>query len=103
MLPFLWLLRVELGRRDGPFAHDLHDDFFVLRHVVVVAEGGLVDEAARLHRRHLLGIVGVALRSERHPPRAFDYRDVARLVVIVRVAPLARSEAVPRDIDPWLL
>ena len=47
----------------------------------------LEDEAALLHRRHLVRVVDIALGSERDPPRAFDHRDVAGLIVIMRTSP----------------
>ena len=64
-----------------------------------MAERGLEDKAALLHRRHLVGIVDVGFGSERHPPGAFDHGDVPSLVVKVRMAAASRRELIPRDVD----
>src|ERR1700680_3078506 len=47
---------LELEGLDWSRTHDLHDDFFVPRLVIVVTECRLEDETALFHRGHLVKI-----------------------------------------------
>src|SRR5262249_60991126 len=83
-----------------PQRDDLPDDFRATGLVVVVGVGRFEDEATGLYRRHLIRVINVSVRAERHPPRAFEDGDVAVLIVEVRLRALSRRPPYTLHVHP---